>query len=121
MCIYFRDLNVATPKDDYQMLVAEMLVDFAVGFEYLSLLDGCSGYNQIFTAEEDVAKTTFRCLRALGTYDWVMMPFGLKNTGATYHRVMNSMFHDFIKTFMQVYIDDIVIKSSSKDGHLDHL
>ena len=69
VCIYFRDLNVATPKDDYQMLVAEMLVDYMVGFEYLSLLDGYSGYNHIFIAEEDITKNTFRCSGALGTYE----------------------------------------------------
>lgn len=49
------------------------------------------------------------------------MPFGLKNADATYHRVINLMFHDFIETFMQVYIDGIVIKSSSENGHLDLL
>jgi len=49
------------------------------------------------------------------------MPFGLKNAGATYQREMNSMFHDFIENFMQVYIDDIVVKSSSEDDHLSHL
>lgn len=49
------------------------------------------------------------------------MPFGLKNTGATYQRAMNSIFHDFIEKFMQVYIDDIVVKSSSQEGCLDHL
>jgi len=49
------------------------------------------------------------------------MPFGLKNAGATYHRAMNSMFHDFIDKFMQIYIDDIVVKSSSEDDHLEHL
>ena len=66
------------------MPVAEMLVDSAAGFEYLSMLDGYSGYNQIFIAEEDVSKTAFRCPGALGTYEWVVMPFGLKNAGATY-------------------------------------
>src|ERR1044072_4168799 len=50
-----------------------------------------------------------------------MRPFGLKNAEATYQRVMNTIFHDFIETFMQVYIDDVVIKSASKNGHLDHL
>src|SRR3954471_8188605 len=59
VCIDFRDLNKATPKDEYPMSVAEMLVDFAAGFEYLSLLDGYSGYNQIFIADEDVPKTAF--------------------------------------------------------------
>src|SRR3954464_7658799 len=103
------------------MPVAKMLVDSAAGFKYLSMLDGYSGYNQIFIAEEDVSKTAFRCPREISTYEWVFMPFGLKNVGATYQRAMNSIFHDFIETFMQVYIDDIVIKSVSDDNHLNHL
>ena len=97
------------------MPVAKMLVDSAAGYEYLSMLDGYSGYNQIFIADEDVPKTAFRCPGALGTYEWVVMPFGLKNVGATYQRAMNAMFHDFIEHFMQIYIDDIVIKSSSEN------
>src|SRR3954469_19590119 len=121
VCIDFRDLNKATLKDEYPMPVAEMLVDSVAGFEYLSLLDGYSGYNQIFIVDEDVPKAAFRCPGALGTYEWVVMPFGVKNAGATYQRAMNSMFHDFIDKFMQVYIDDIVIKSNSENGHLDHL
>ena len=79
VCIDFRDLNNATPKDEYLMSVAEMLVDSAADFEYLSMLDGYSFYNQILIGEDDVPKTAFRCPRALGTYDWVGMPFGLKN------------------------------------------
>ncbi|PNX86187.1 hypothetical protein L195_g042264 [Trifolium pratense] len=117
VCIDFRDLNNATPKDEYSMPVAEMLVDSAAGHEYLSMLDGYSGYNQIFIDEDDVSKTAFRCPGALGTYEWVVMPFGLKNAGATYQRAMNLIFHDFIEIFMQVYIDDIVVKSSSQDEH----
>ncbi|XP_050888671.1 uncharacterized protein LOC127093810 [Lathyrus oleraceus] len=83
------------------MPVEEMLVDLAACFEYLSLLDGYSGYNQILIAEEDVPKTAFRCPGALGSYEWVVMPFGLKNTGATYQRAMNAIFRDFIKKFIQ--------------------
>ena len=90
-----------------------MLVDSTTNFEYLSLLDGYSGYNQIFIVEDDVAKIIFWYPEALGTYEWMVMPFGLKKGGITYQRIMNSIFHDFIETFMQVYIDDIVIKSSS--------
>ena len=103
------------------MPVAEMLIDSAAGHEYLSMLDGYSSYNQIFIAEEDVPKTAFRCPGALGTYEWVVMPFGLKNVGATYQRAMNSIFHDFIETFMQIYIDDIVVKSLSGKDHLSNL
>ncbi|KAL2320635.1 hypothetical protein Fmac_029604 [Flemingia macrophylla] len=65
ICIDFRDLNAATPKDEYPMPMAEMLVYSAAGNEILSLLDGYSGYNQIFIAEQDVAKTVFRCPGAL--------------------------------------------------------
>ncbi|CAJ2645601.1 unnamed protein product [Trifolium pratense] len=121
VCIDFRDLNNATPKDEYSMPVAEMLVDSAARHEYLSMLDGYSCYNQIFIDEDDVSKTAFRCPGALGTYEWVVMPFGLKNAGATYQRAMNLIFQDFIEIFMQVYIDDIVVKSSSQDEHIDHL
>jgi len=85
------------------------------------MLDGYSGYNQTYIAEEDVSKTTFRCPGALGCYKWIMMSFGLKNAGACYQRAMNSMFHDFVRKFMQVYIDDIVVKSSAEKDHLDHL
>lgn len=103
------------------MHVAEMLVDFAAGHEYLSMLDIYSGYNQIFIAEEDVSKTMFRFQGASGTYEWVLMPFGLKNDGATYQRAMNSIFHNFIETFMQIYIDDIMAKFVSGKIHIDHL
>lgn len=103
ICIDFRDLNNATPKDEYSMPVAEVLVDSAACFEYPRLLDGYSGYNQILIAEEDVPKTAFRCPGALGTYKWVIMPFDFKNAGEIYQRSMNAIFHDFIEKFMQVY------------------
>ena len=121
VCIDFRDLNLATPKYEYPIPVAEMLVDSAAGYEYLSMLDGYSRYNQIYIAEEDVSKTAFRCPGALGCYEWIVMPFGLKNDGACYQRAMNSMFHGFIGKFMQIYIDDIVVKSSTEKDYLHHL
>ena len=69
----------------------------------------------------DVHKTAFRCPGALGTYEWVVMPFGLKNAGATYQRAMNAIFHDLIGTTVEVYIDDVVVKSKSRRTHLDDL
>ncbi|XP_057718370.1 uncharacterized protein LOC130932921 [Arachis stenosperma] len=98
-----------------------MLIDSAAGNEILSFMDGYSGYNQIFIAKDDVAKTTFRCPGALGTYEWVVMPFGLKNTRATYQWAMNAIFHEFIGKFMEVYIDDIMVESISVNQHIDHL
>jgi hypothetical protein len=68
-----------------------------------------------------VHKTAFRCPGSVGTFEWVVMPFGLKNAGATYQRVMNSIFHDMIGKYMEVYIDDIVVKSQDFDDHLKNL
>ncbi|GKV33998.1 hypothetical protein SLEP1_g42429 [Rubroshorea leprosula] len=85
--------------------------------------DAClqSGYNQIFIVDADVPKTAFRCPSAVGTFEWVMMPFGLKNAGATYQRAMNAIFHDMIGKFMEIYIDDVVVKSNGEADHLVHL
>ncbi len=66
-CIDFRNLNLAMPKDEYPMPIADMLIDAAAGHEVLSFKDGHASYNQIMIAESDVSKTAFRCLGAIGT------------------------------------------------------
>lgn len=104
VCIDFRDLNKATPKEKYPMLVADMLVDAASGHKVITFMDGNAGYNQIFMAEEDIP-----------------MMFGLKNAGDTYQRAMNYIFHDLIGQLVEVYIDDIMIKLKSEDTHLADL
>nr|XP_025625164.1 uncharacterized protein LOC112717309 [Arachis hypogaea] len=81
-----------------------MLIDSAARNEILSFMDDFSGYNQIFIAEDDVAKTAFRCPGTLSTYEWIVMLFGLKNVGATYQRAMNAIFHEFIGKFMECYM-----------------
>ncbi|XP_075486372.1 uncharacterized protein LOC142525978 [Primulina tabacum] len=96
VCIDFRDLNCATPKDVYVMPVDDMLIDAVARNELMSFMDGFSGYNQIKIAEEDVSKTVFRSPGATGTFEWLVMPLGLKNAGATYQRAMNTIFHDMI-------------------------
>ena len=101
VCIDFRNLNTATPKDEYPIPIADMLVDSASCHEILSFMDEDSGYNQIFIAEDDMSKTAFRCPGAIGTYEWVVMPFGLKNVGATYQRAMTAIFHDMIHNFVE--------------------
>jgi hypothetical protein len=112
---------MATLKDEYPMPVAHLLVDGAFGYKVISFMDGHSRYNQIFIAESDVHKTAFRCLGSIGTFEWVVMSFGLKNAGATYQRTMNSIFHDMIRKYMEVYIDDIAVKSQDFDKHLENL
>jgi hypothetical protein len=82
VCIDFRDLNKATPMDGYRMPVADALVNAAAGHKVISFMDGNAGYNQIFMATEDIAKTAFRCPDHVRLYEWNVMTFGLKNVGA---------------------------------------
>jgi hypothetical protein len=121
VCVDFRDLNRATPKDEYPMPVAETLINAAAGHKMLSFMDGNAGYNQIFMAPEDIHKTAFRVPGAVGLFEYVVMTFGLKNAGATYQRAMNYMFHDLIGKLVEIYIDDVVVKSASAEGHLGDL
>jgi hypothetical protein len=114
----FGDLNRATPKDEYPMPVVETLINAAVDHKILSFIDGNAGYNQIFMASEDIHKTAFRVPGAVGLFEYVVMTFGLKNAGATYQRAMNYIFHDLIGKLVEIYIDDIVVKSASVEGHL---
>ena len=86
VCVDFRDLNRATPKDEYPMPVAETLINAAAGHKMLSFMDGNAGYNQIFMALEDISKTAFRVPGAVGLFEYLVMTFGLKNAGATYQR-----------------------------------
>ncbi|KAM1087726.1 hypothetical protein ACFX2B_013077 [Malus domestica] len=103
------------------MLISDLLIDAAAYHEILSFMDGHAGYNQIFIAEANVHKTAFLCPGALHIYEWVVMPFGLKNAGATYKRAMNTIFDDLIGTIVEVYIDDVVIKLGCRQAHLDDL
>jgi hypothetical protein len=117
----FRNHNRATPKDEYPMPIANLLVDSASSNKVISFLDGNAGYNQIFMVKEDVSKTTFCCPGFIGLFEWVVMTFGLKNAGAMYQRAMNLIFHDLLRVLMGVYIDDVVVKSIGFEEHMTDL
>jgi hypothetical protein len=117
----FRDLNRATLKDEYLMPVAETLINAAAGNKILSSMDGNAGYNQIFMALEDIHKTAFIVAGAVGLFKYVVMIFGLKNAGATYQHAINYIYHDLIGKLVEIYIDDIVVKSTLTGGHLEDL
>ena len=82
-------------------------------------MDAFSGYNQISMNPDDQKKTSF--VTAQGTYCYRVMPFGLKNAGATYQRLVNRMFQKHIGTTMEVYIDDMLVKSTTAELHIAHL
>ena len=117
MCMDFTDLNKTCPKDSFPLPRIDQLVDSTAGL--LMFMDAFSGYNQIKMAEEDQEKTTF--ITSQGLYCYKVMPFGLKNAGTTYQRLVNKMFSKWIERNMEVYVDDMLVKSKEELTHLDEL
>jgi hypothetical protein len=109
MCVDFTNLNKACPKDSFPFPWIDLLVDSTSGHELLTFMDAFSGYNQIHMNEIDQEKTSFITDR--GLYCYKMMPFGLKNAGATYQMLVNKMFRDQIGRNVEVYVDDMLVKS----------
>ena len=119
LCIDFTDVNRACPKDSFPLPRIDLIVDAIAGHELLSFMDAFSGYNQISMDSNDQEKTSF--VTEQGTYYYWVMPFGLKNSGATYQRLVNRMFQKQIGTSMEVYIDDMLVKSTKAELHIAHL
>ena len=90
MCVNFTNLNRACPKDSYHLPRIDQLVDSTVGHQLLSFMDAFSRYNQIKMDKADQEKTSF--ITNQGLFCYKVMPFNLKNTGATYQRLVNHMF-----------------------------
>jgi len=111
ICVDYKDLNKACPKDSYPLLNIDRLVDGAAGHRVLSFLDAYSGYNQISMHHGDRGKTAFTTDGA--NYFYKVMSFGLKNAGATYQRLMDKIFKGMIGRSVEVYVDDIVVKFNS--------
>ena len=117
--INFTDVNRACLKDSFPLPRIDLIVDATTGHELLSFMDAFSSYNQISMDPDDQEKTSF--VTAQGTYCCRVMPFGLKNAGATYQRLVNKMFQKHIGTTMEVYIDDMLVKSTIAELHIAHL
>ena len=112
-------MNKANPKDDFPLLHIDMLVDSTAGHPMLSFMDRFSRYNQILMAPEDMEKTSFTT--EWGTSYYRVMPFGLKNVGATYQRAATTLFHDVMHKDVEVYVDDMIVKSRDRVDHLEAL
>ena len=119
MCVDFTSLNKACPKDSFPLPRINQLVDSIAGHKLLTFMDAFSGYNQIKMAKEDQEKTFF--ITSRGLYCYKVMPFILKNAGAIYQRLVNKMFNKQIGRNMEVYMDDILVKSKEELVHLDNL
>src|SRR4051812_31276641 len=112
ICIDFTDVNKDCPKDPFPLPRIDQIVDSTAGCDLLSFLDAYSGYHQIFMAEEDEEKTAF--ITPCGTYYFIRMPFGLKNAGSTFARVIHTAFEPQIHRNVEAYMDDIVVKSRNR-------
>ncbi|CAL2228602.1 unnamed protein product [Prunus armeniaca] len=119
MYVDYTNLNRAFPKDSFPLPRINQLVDATAGHAFLSFMDAYSGYNQIFMHPEDQAHTSFITDRCV--YCYKVMPFGLKNAGATYQRLVNSIFAPLIGNTMEVYVDDMLVKSRTTDQHIPNL
>ena len=119
MHVDFTDLNKACPKDSYHLPHIDHLVDSIAGHHLLSFMDAFLGYNQIRMDEIDQEKTSF--VTSQGLFCYKVMPFGLKNAGATYQILVNHMFHPQIGQNVVVYMDDMLVKSLDEERHLEDL
>jgi hypothetical protein len=119
MCITFTALYKHCSKDYFLLPRIDQIIDSTTGCERLSFLDAYFGYNQIRLKVEDENKTMF--ITPHGVYCYTTMPFGLKNAGATYQRCMQACLKEQIGRNVEVYVDDIVIKSMKADSLLDDL
>ncbi|PKI73788.1 hypothetical protein CRG98_005821, partial [Punica granatum] len=118
VCNYFEWVaNIVL--DNFPLPHIDVLVDNTARHAQFSFMDGFSGYNQIRMAEKDKLKTTFTTM--WGTFCYRVMPFGLKNAGATYQRAMVTLFHDMMHKEVEVYVDDMIAKSKEGEDHLVNL
>jgi hypothetical protein len=115
----FRNLNRDSPKNDFPLPHIDVLVDNVVRNSTYSFMDSFSGYNQVKIALEDKEKTTF--VTPWGILYYKVMPFRLKNAGAIYYRAIVTLLHDMMHKEIEVYVDDMILKSKKGESHVQVL
>lgn len=119
ICVDFRNLNMASLKDNYPLPNMDTLLQNVIRAGMLSMLDGFSGYNQVMVHLDDRSKTTFTT--PWGTFQYLRMPFGLLNAGSTFQRAMDFAFRDLIGKIIEIYQDDLTVFSKERSDHVKHL
>ena len=119
MCVDYMNLNKACPKDSYPLPTIDQLADSTTFHRLYIFIDAAQGYHQIPMRKEDKEKTSF--IIHEGLYCYTVMPFGLKNIKAIYQRIMNYVLQDHIGKNVEVYVDDIIIKSQRAEQHAKDL
>jgi hypothetical protein len=118
-CVNYLKLNYLTIKNRFPMPLVEDILDELAGTKFFSSLDLTTGYHHIRMGKDDDHKITFKTHQ--GHYQFRVMPFGLTNAPATFQCAMNSIWAPFLRKFAMVFIDDILVYSSTWEDHLAHI
>jgi hypothetical protein len=119
MCIDYTNLNKAYPKDPYPLPRIDQIVDSTSGCELLSFIDAYSGFHQIKMAKDDRNHTAF--VTVDGLYCYIVMPYGLLNALPTFACAMNITLGDLVRDIVEVYVDDIVVKTRESNSLEENL
>src|SRR5271170_6870742 len=119
VCVNLKKVNSATIRDNYPLPITDHVIERVAGKEAYSFLDGFSGYNQVSIDPKGQHKTAFAT--EWGIFAYRVMPFGLTNAPATFQRLMSHAFKEYLRDFLEVYMDDLCIHSGQRSQHIEHL